>query len=69
MSRAKLLGENIRKYREQKGWSQQVFADFIVLSREYIIQIEKGRKNVSLKKLYEMADLFGVKVCDLMNFE
>ena len=50
MSRLKLLGENIKKYRLAKNFSQELLAEKVDLSREYIVRIEKGQKYISLKK-------------------
>ena len=69
MSRAKLLGKNIKKYRELKGLTQGQLAEIVCLSREYIADIERGLKNVSLKKLYLIADTLNVKCSDLINFD
>ncbi|MDR1327165.1 MAG: helix-turn-helix domain-containing protein [Heliobacteriaceae bacterium] len=64
-----MLGENIKKFRAKKGWSQQVLADHSVLSREYILRIEKGQKYVSLRKIFLIADALGVKVSELFDFD
>ena len=69
MSRAKLLGQNIKKYRETKGFTQNSLAEAVDLSREYIADIERGLKNVSLRKLYLIADVLEVKCSDLVNFD
>ncbi len=69
MSRAKLLGKNIKKYRELKGLTQSELAEFVGLSREYIADIERGLKNVSLRKLYLIVDTLNVKCSDLINFD
>lgn len=69
MSRLKLLGKNIRKYREAKNFSQEILAEKADLSREYITRIENGQKFVSLKKLFLLADILGVKFSDLTNFD
>jgi len=69
MSRLKLLGKNIRKYRESKNFSQEILAEKADLSREYITRIENGQKFVSLKKLFLLADILGVKFSDLTNFD
>ena len=49
--------------------SQEVLAGFVGLSREYILRIEKGQKYVSLKKIFEIADVLKVDIKDLMNFK
>ncbi|MDD3437736.1 MAG: helix-turn-helix transcriptional regulator [Candidatus Gastranaerophilales bacterium] len=68
MSRLKLLGINIKKYREQKKLSQENLAEMVDLSREYIADIERGHKRISLKKLFLIADTLEVKCSDLINF-
>lgn len=69
MSRAKLLGQNIKKYREKQGLSQERLAELVDLSREYIVRIETGVKRVSLKKLFVIADVLKVKCSDLIDFD
>jgi len=69
MSRAKLLGQNIKKYREAKGLSQEKLAELVDLSREYISDVERGHKRISLKKLFMLTDVLGVKFSDLTNFD
>lgn len=69
MSRLKNLGKNIRKYREAKKLSQELLAEKVDLSREYITRIENGQKFVSLKKLFLLADVLEVKFSDLTNFD
>ena len=69
MSRFKLLGENIKKYRLAKNFSQELLAEKVDLSREYIVRIEKGQKYISLKKLFCLADVLEVKLKDLINFD
>ena len=69
MSRLKILGKNIKKYREIRGLSQEKLAESVDLSREYIVRIESGLKRISLKKLFEIADVLDVKCSDLINFD
>jgi len=69
MSRAKLLGQNIKKYREENGLTQNELAEYVNLSREYIADIERGLKNISLKKLYMIADVLNIKCSELVNFD
>ena len=69
MSRAKLLGQNIKKYREKCHLTQNELAEFVDLSREYIADIERGHKNISLRKLYQIADVLKVKCSCLVDFD
>ena len=69
MSGAKSLGKNIKNYRDLKGFTQSELAELVCLSREYIADIERGLKNVRLRKLYLIADTLNVKCSDLINFD
>ena len=69
MSRLEELGKNIALYRHQKGLSQEKLAEYVDLSREYIVRVEKGQKNISLKKLFAIADALSVDFCKLTNFK
>lgn len=69
MSRLKLLGKNIRYYRDQKGYTQNQLAEIVDLSREYLADIELGLKRISLKKLFAIADALEVECSQLINFK
>lgn len=69
MSRLQELGRNIAKYRQAKKLSQEKLAELVDLSREYITRVEKGQKNISLKKLFAIADTLEVDFCVLTNFK
>ncbi|MBQ6516585.1 helix-turn-helix transcriptional regulator [bacterium] len=68
MSRLKLLGQNIKKFREAKGYKQIDLAVTLDFSEEYICRIERGQKYLSLRKLFQLADILNVKISDLMDF-
>ena len=68
MSRLKLLGINIKKYRDQKALSQNQLAELVGVTREYIADIERGHKRISLKKLLAIADVLEIKCSDLVDF-
>ncbi len=69
MSRLKELGKNIARYRQAKGLSQEKLAEIVDLSREYVTRVENGQKNISLKKLFAIADALEVDFCLLTNFK
>ena len=69
MSRIKKLGQNIKKYREAKMLTQEVLADKLKLSKEYICRVEKGQKYMSLRKLFELADVLEIEFYKLADFE
>lgn len=67
--RLKLLGKNISYYRKSKNISQEKLAEMVDLSREYITRVENGQKNISLKKLFAIADALDVGFNKLTDFE
>lgn len=69
MSRLNILGQNIKKYREAKMLRQVDIAIALDCTYEYICRVERGQKYLSLRKLFELADILGVEVKDLMNFK
>lgn len=69
MSRLEQLGQNIAKYRKEKQFSQEKLAEIIDLSREYITRVENGQKNISLKKLFAIADALNIGFNKLTDFE
>lgn len=69
MSRLKILGQNIAKFRQAKNLSQEKLAELVDLSREYITRVERGQKNISLKKLFAITDALEINFCDLTNFK
>jgi transcriptional regulator with XRE-family HTH domain len=69
MTRLNFLGQNIKKYREAKGLSQNQLAECVELSREHIGSVETGKDFLSLRKLFEIADILETPVKNFMNFD
>lgn len=69
MSRLELLGQNIKKYRKIKKLKQSELALALDCTYEFISKIEHGKRYLSLRKLFELADILEVDVKDLMDFE
>ena len=47
--------------------SQERLADLASVSRSYLSRIEGGRVNVTLSTIVRIANVFGVKVIDLLT--
>ena len=52
----KVFGSNVRKYRTEKGLSQEKFAERCGLHRTYISDIECFRRSISLENIQKIAD-------------
>ena len=69
MSGKVTLGQNIKTYRRQRGLSQNELAELLDFSREHLACVETGKEYISLRKLFELADILKIPVKDLFNFE
>lgn len=49
------LGRNLRRYREEQGYSQEGFADVLGYHRTYMGGIERGERNLTLKSVERIA--------------
>ena len=57
----KVFGINLRKYRTEKGLSQEKFAEICGLHRTYISDIECFQRNISLENVQKIADALEIK--------
>ncbi|MFH1384749.1 MAG: helix-turn-helix transcriptional regulator [Candidatus Omnitrophota bacterium] len=63
-----MLADRIKKFRKQKGWSQQKLAEKTGLSFNAITKIEQGRaEHPTLKTLIKLSDVFGVSLDELVG--
>lgn len=60
------LANNARRFREQLGLSQEAVAIKIGADRAYVSLIERGKQNMTLVRLAELADALGVDATDLI---
>jgi transcriptional regulator with XRE-family HTH domain len=60
------VGENIRKQREAKGFTQKELADKLFVTPQAISRWEKGSVEPSVETLKSMSVLFGVTIDDLV---
>ncbi len=61
-----MIGERVRKYRRQKGWSQEQLGAMVGISQSKISKIENGNWD-SLSDLKLIAKALGVKLKDLID--
>jgi len=61
------LGQNIRRLREAKGWSQEDYADRAGIHRTYVSDIERGRRNPTITVVERLAGPFGVPPGSLLD--
>ena len=59
--------EKIRLVREAKGWTQEVVAEKLEMSVNGYGDIERGDTDIKLSKLQKIADLFDLKLSELIE--
>jgi len=60
------FGKRIREVRKGKGISQEKLAEMAGIDRSYMGNIERGEKNITLKKAYEICDALEVSIKELI---
>ena len=60
------LGDNIRNYREQRGFTQEKLAELSNISEKHLSKIERGKINIKIDTLVNIADALGTSVDKLL---
>ena len=58
----KILGENLRAWRTERGLSQEEFAELLGYHRTYVGGLERGERNVSLRSLERILAVLSLEV-------
>ena len=56
------FGKRVREVRKGKGISQERLAEMAGIDRSYVGNIERGEKNITLKKAYEICDALNIAI-------
>jgi transcriptional regulator with XRE-family HTH domain len=67
MDMRRLVGRNVRRFRQKKGLTQEQFADLSGFSQQYISSLEQGHRNPTVITLYELSVALGVTHLDLLR--
>lgn len=67
MDMRKLVGRNVLRLRQQKGLTQEQFAERSGFSQQYISGLERGQRNPTIVTLHELAQALGVSHLELLK--
>ena len=67
METSKSIGNNIAKFRNAQGFSQDQVAQLLGVSRGLVSLIETGEREISVTNLNKLADLFGIDLETLLE--
>ncbi len=65
MDIVKVFGGNVRKYRNEKGISQEKLAELSGLHRTYISDVERFQRSIALENIQRLADALEVETYKL----
>ena len=61
------FGLSVRAQREQRGLSQEGFADVLGVHRRYLGGLERGEHNLTLGSVERIADRIGIDAIELLS--
>jgi transcriptional regulator with XRE-family HTH domain len=61
------IGRNLRRYRQERGLSQEAFADLVGVHRTYMGGLERGERNLTLRSVERIAAILEVDPRELMR--
>lgn len=61
------FGARVRALRKEKGLSQEGLSNLAGIDRSYMGQIERGEINLTITKMYQIADALGITVSTLLT--
>jgi transcriptional regulator with XRE-family HTH domain len=62
-----IFGQNIRRIRLERGYSQEVLAERANLHRTYVGSVERGERNISLVNIVALARALDVPITELFT--
>lgn len=61
------IAANIKSARLYRNYSQEYLGLRLNISQNAYSKIEIGRSNISLQRIFEIAEVFEIDVCDLID--
>lgn len=61
------FGNRVREIRKEKGLSQEALASLADIDRSYMRHIERGEKNITLTKIYQISEALNVDLIVLFQ--
>jgi transcriptional regulator with XRE-family HTH domain len=67
MDMRKLVGNNLKRVRLEKGLTQEELADVSGFTQQYLSTVENGHANPTIITIYEIATSMGAHYLDLLR--
>ena len=62
------LGLKIKFFRQQKHITQAIFAEKLDMDVRYLSDIERGKKNITIKTLYKISSVLDINPVELFVY-
>lgn len=62
-----VFGQRVRAVRHELGWTLEELAERCGLHWTYVGQVERGKRNVTLRNIVKLAEALGVEAGELLN--
>jgi len=63
------FGSRVKQFRSNKGISQEKLAELSGLSRQYIGDVERGARNISLVNIHKIANALETTLSKLLDIK
>ena len=63
------IKDKLKNLREMNGWSQEVMAERLNMSKNGYARIERGESKLDMERLEKIAEIFSLEVVDLISQE
>lgn len=67
MDVVEILGRNVRHYRQLRGMTQEEVGLSIDMKRSYVSDLERGKRNPSVRAVGRLAEALGVQPFELLQ--
>lgn len=67
MDMRKVVGQNVKRLRLAKGWTQEKLAEKTGFGQQYISGLEQGQRNPTIVTVHEIATALGASHLDLLK--
>ncbi|WP_265026403.1 WO male-killing family protein Wmk [Wolbachia endosymbiont (group A) of Bibio marci] len=63
------VGQKVKRWRLERGYTQEDLAKKIGTTRQVVLQYEKGTRRISIEKLYAITEALSVSITDLIPIQ
>jgi transcriptional regulator with XRE-family HTH domain len=63
----RILANNLKRFRAERGWSQEDLALEAELHRTFVAHVESCRRNISIDNIEKLAVALGISIGELLS--